>query len=251
MHVAKLVWGQHSIPKDKQRAWALGDLSVFLKSVDGEVWIAHVYGNDVESDKSASGLTWTRWAVKKEMESIQLVPAFPDRAVVVKTERPLRLQAGAQVRVLVNIPLWVVIKSSSKDGAILTEVPSVIHFSTWFGSSTEGELCYFLWSSFSRQLTAEADYSHCAICPLQIKNASSAELLVKQICLRVKWLSLYEYQGRLWSSEMKISFRGLNDASQVSIVGGPPLETPSGEVINTSREFPKRGLFIPTFSELS
>ncbi len=241
------LWASHGLEGDTPRSWSVGDLSLSALTVQDEIWLAHHHQQaNVESAEPAKK-DWSRWALKKPSAAVSLKPVFPDKSVVVKPEVPFHLLPGVQVRVYVRVPLWVAVASSSKDEQLLSEFPAVVLSLTWFGTPMEGELCYWISSSARRQITTDLYKSHLAICPVQLKNSSEEDLLVDKLCLRVRWLSLFDAEGQLWSNETKVSYKGSDMVSQVSVSSGAPREAPGATLRSGPREHLRRSFGIKTF----
>ena len=238
------MWGEHSLSKES--AWAAGDVALNIKSVEDELWVL-----SRSADKGASGEAdlsdWSRWALGSRAESIRLVPMFPDKSVVVKPESPFRLRPGVEARIYVRVPLWVGVQLTSDKSKVLTEIPSATLSLTWFGNPHEGELCYWISSSARREAIADPKRAHLAICPVQLKNSSSEDLLVEKLCLRVRWLSLYLQNEQLWANETKVAYRGGADMSQVSVSSGAPKEAIDATLIGHPRNLIKKSFSMRTF----
>lgn len=248
MTASAIQWGEHTVEGKLAAEWTAGDLQLRAKAEEDEIWISGKYPAHPSSGKQQA--EWSRWALKKPSPSLNIVPVFPDRSVVVQPENPFWLLPGVQVRVYVRVPIWVSLRLPARENRLLAELPSVVLSLTWFGTPTEGELCYWISSSARRTPASDNGQEHLAICPLQLKNTSNEDLSVQKICLRVKWLALFERDGRLWSNETKVQFRGAADASHVQVQSGPPGEAAGAELISPAREGFKRGSVLRTFFEL-
>jgi hypothetical protein len=244
---SKQIWNEHSFKDDSPLRWRIGDLSLSAKNPGDEIWISQRYCEANDQVEQEAELSWARWALKKKSSALYLVPALPDRSVVVKPESAFRLLPGVQARIFVRVPVWVAVKPAGPQKRQLTEIPSAILSLTWFGSPVEGELCYWISSSARREVKIDAERPHLAICPVQLKNKSEEDLLIEKLCLRVKWLSLYESNGQLWSNSTSVSFQGTTEMSDVSVSSGPPLEAPKAELKSVPREAAKRSFAIKTF----
>ncbi|MCX7017290.1 MAG: hypothetical protein NTW86_32800, partial [Candidatus Sumerlaeota bacterium] len=176
------IWGAHDLPPGASRQWRLGPLRVFCRRTDEELWIAHAYGDESElapAVEEPPGLTWSRWAHSAPVETIQFVPGFPDRPVVVKPESPFRMTPGAAARIYVRAPLWLRAFLGGLRLRPLAEIPAIKLSNTWFGDFTQGELCYWLSSGARREIEPDPSRPYLAICPIWLVNASESDLNVE------------------------------------------------------------------------
>jgi hypothetical protein len=240
------IWGEHTLDGEKTSTWQIGDLDLQIKEAGNELWIASE-NSSMKKLPNDHEIKWSRWARRKSSNCIRLEPLFPDKAIVVKPESPFRLLPGVEARVFVRVPIYIGVKLKQKSDNYLAELPSVTLSLTWFGGPTEGELCYWISSSARREITSDSKRDYLAICPIQLKNSSDQDLLVEKLCLRVKWLSLYDKDDQLWANETKVSYKGGNDLSQVSIISGPPREAEKASMINAAREITRKSFSIRTF----
>lgn len=247
-------WGAEIKPTETPINMRMGSLSLWLKTAAEELWVAQEYlaapAEDSEVKEPPDSLTWSRWALKSSQAMIRLVPVFPDRPVVVKPELSFRLIRGAQARIYVRVPLWVRLELAETPARTLTEIPTAVLSSTWFGAFTDGELCYWICSGARRQYEMNPARHYQAICPLQLTNQAEEELSVEKICLRVAGLSLFIQDGQLWADDSRILYRGGNQVSQVEASGKPPREAPQARLISPPRNPEKKGLAAKTFTSL-
>ncbi len=235
-------WGEQLLESDEVHCRRAGELSLLLKQVEDELWIAEQRAETSETDPA-----WARWAIKKKYKKVYIQPRFPDKAVVVKPENPFRLQPGVAARIFVRVPVCASVALEKQSSNVLIDFPSAVLSHTWFGGPTEGELCYWISSSARRKILVDSTRDYLAICPVQLRNKSPEDLLVEKICLRVQWLSMYEKDGQLWANETKVHYKGGDDASQVFVSNGPPAEAENARLIAPPREQIKKSFSIRTF----
>jgi hypothetical protein len=195
-------------------------------------------------------ITWSRWALESACQEIRLVPLFPDRPVVVKPESAFRVTTGAQARIYVRVPLWVRIEPAIPESMPLVEIPTIVLSNTWFGTFTNGELCYWISSGARMQIEPDPSRPFLAICPIQIINRADEELYVEKLCLRVGKLSLFNQGGQLWADETRIIHKGGDEASRIEISGRAPREAGEAELVSPPREADKNGFAARTFTTL-
>lgn len=255
-------WGKHTLPRDDPITVEIGPLALWARSRGDEIWIADDPGDWTrlrkEVDPSTrdrptapAGEDWVRWPVPDGSDELNLSPAFPPRTVVVEPQLSFRLIPGARARVYVRVPLWVRLEVVGAETRLLTELPSVVLSDTWWGSFTEGELCYWLRTTARREVSSEVFAPYVAVCPLELSNHSDDELAVEKIALRVLHLSLFGEDGRLWADETRVRYRGAEQGSKIDVSGKRPPEASGARLVTPPREEPPaRGFQARTFARL-
>lgn len=245
------LWRDHAVPLADPARWSFGPLRVWWCWSANELRVATerkdsekaaLHEEDLEAASveaeprpSEDELDWSRWALQQPRSKIRVSPVFPDRPLILSPEDPVHLQPGAQVRFYARVPIWVRLSVAGEDGADLQDLPTVRLSSTWFGSFTDGEVCYFNPTRMRRSLDPRRLGAHLAACPLQIENAGREVLKIEKICLRVQFLTLFEHEGRVWADETRIAFQGGQNHSKILWSGKPPPEVPGARVVAQPR----------------
>ncbi|MDQ5984518.1 MAG: hypothetical protein CSYNP_00213 [Syntrophus sp. SKADARSKE-3] len=235
-------WGQHSLPGEEPVLWKFGPLTLQVKSLGNEVWIAarrdHPEDTQPENTASREAPKWSRWALDRTYGKVDMIPVFPDRPIVVKPEVPFHLiRNGGRAAIYIRVPLWVRVDLVNGNSRItLMEIPITILSDTWFGSytgGTGGELCYWISSGAGRDLDPGPVKPHLAACSVNIRNNSNEDLHVDKICLVVAYLSLFTRDGQLFSDEAQIDFKGSRESSNFSVSGTAPF--PNAVLVSAPR----------------
>ncbi len=255
-------WGRHALPDDEPLALEIGPLTLRARRRQGEVWLAHAPGDwtragrdrpaEPEPRAEKEEPEWVRWPVSGETPELGLAPVLPDRPIVVEPELSFRLVPGARARVYVRVPLWVRVAARTADQERpLTEVPTATLSDTWWGPTTEGELCYWLATTARREVPDEVFEPNLAVCPLTLVNRSNEELPVEKIALRVVHLGLYVEEGHLWTDETRVRYRGPEVGSDIEVGGRAPEEASGAARVTEPREEPpSRSFHGRTFARL-
>lgn len=255
-------WGGHTLPADEDLQLSVGPLHLRARLSRSEIHLTHVSGDWARPDPpdgvggslEADGREepeWSRWPLPGPVEGISLVPAFPDRPLVVAPESSFRLLPGASATIYVRVPLWVAVELTGGEGNRLIELPTVILSETWWGSFTEGELCYWLPTSAHRSVEPEAFSRYQVLCPLVLTNRAEDELRVEKIALRVEHLSVFAEDGRFWSDETRVKYRGEESGSEIDVTGRPPRDAPDAARVSPPRiPPPSRAIHTRTFARL-
>ncbi|MDT8342343.1 MAG: DUF432 domain-containing protein [Longimicrobiales bacterium] len=238
-------WGTHTVPDDRATELRFGPLELHFAREAGEIRIA------VRRDGEGEELRWSRWAPGPDWDgTLSLLPAFPDRTLVVKPEDDFRLMRNAEARIFVRVPVEVRISVPGGERVPLLEVPTTVLSDTWWGSPEEGELCYFL-DTRARRALADADFlEHVCACPLQLVNRSEDDLLVTHIALRPAFLSIYRDRERLWSDVTLVRYRGDEEGSSLEVSNRPPAEAAQPALLTPAATPMTRGFTARTFARL-
>ena len=163
-------WGRHDVPEGDEATVRFGPLSLsFTRRADELRLHWHREGEPVVEPRP-----WSRWVAGEWARELSLVPAFPDRPIVLKPEQEFRLLQGATARLYVRVPLWVEARVREAPQPPLVGVPTMVMSDTWWGSVEEGELACSLPIVGRRQiLDSEFDEhlcgfgAHLALCEQQ------------------------------------------------------------------------------------
>jgi len=254
-------WGTHALPEGEATTIGIGPLTLWVRAPEGEVWIAYAPGGGSRGGRAdvpeaatrareRAEDDWVRWPVPEGTDAIVLSPVLGPRPVVVEPEVSFRLLPQSGARIFVRVPAWVRLRLPGAEGAVLTEVPSVLLSDTWWGDPTEGELCHWLSTTARRAVDPGVIGPHHVVCPLQLANRSEEELPVERIALRVEHLSIYAEDGRFWADETRVRYRGAEEGSEIEMAGRPPAEAPGSTRVAEPRSPIPRGLRARSFARL-
>jgi hypothetical protein len=208
------LWEPFKIERGKEYHWQIGPLKIWLEKIEDELLIASEQSpDDLESEQIVIAKLsekpetpeWTRF-VCAGPDTIQLLPALQDRAIVVGSEMKVKILKENSALFFVTIPVWVRIYVGDKKATVLTEIPTVSLSNTWFGDPMTGELCYSLTTKARRSIGESDIHPHRAICPVKITNRSTNPLDFQKFSIHVEHLKVYAGQKTLWTNEVKITF---------------------------------------------
>lgn len=247
-------WGSVTLSTgEKADFFQLGDLRLWLKYKDEEIWIGHRYAvhgdTGKNSDSPPEDLEWARWAPKEPDNTIKMMPVFPDLPLVVNSEYPLRVNPGGSIQIFTRIPVWIRISIGKKD-TVLTELPTATLSRTWFGTPMEGELCYWATTKARRSLSNVERKPYLVSCPIQITNKTDEDLDFEKFCFRVERLKLFLYKEELWSDETRIVYQGEEQHSDISMSGRLPKGMDDARLISPPRKPEQRSLATRTFRKI-
>jgi|AntRauTorcE11898_2_1112593.scaffolds.fasta_scaffold08025_3 hypothetical protein len=244
------IWGDVSIEDGAVRYFTLGNLHLWLKYHNKEVWIAHGYSDNFEkkpkADAPPKNHDWSRWAHKLGSGSLKILPVFPDMPLMVHSEYELKVSPQTHIQIFTRIPVWVRI-CLSKNNYVLVELPTIKLSRTWFGSPVEGELCYHATTKARRDLARVEQKPYLVSCPISITNKSEGELNFERFCFRVERLSMFEHASDLWADETEILYQGGDSHSEVIMTGKLPKGMSRKNLLTQPRKKIKVSLATRTF----
>jgi hypothetical protein len=238
---------------------SLGPLELWIRRFSEDWYVAHRRAEpEVRAcapktllpTKAHEELPWSRWVSSEPAEQIRLVPALPDRPVVVRPKFPLKVPTGESVLIYVNIPMWVRVTIGKSFDQILSEIPSIVLSNTWFGEPTAGELCYALKTKALRDLDELSNHPFMVTCPVSVENQAPTDLDFQRICIRVEHLHVYRGARRLWTNQVEVLFKGEDFTSQINVLKYAPKLEGTSERLCAAREPVERSLLEKSFSFL-
>lgn len=248
------IWGTIGLDPGKTVHLETGPLSVWIRKQKDEIWLGHLYEKDFPDNYNPGTtppeqLEWSRWALTLPADNLEITPVFPDLPIVVHSEYPLKLAQNAKIQIFTRVPVWLRIRSPQND-FILKEIPTVWLSKTWFGSSLEGELCYWLSTKARRSLEEVELKNYVVNCPIWITNKSLEELNFEKFCFRVERLSIYARQDDLWADETNIVYHGEEQNSDITMTGRLPEDITKSTKVAEPRNPLKRSFATRTFKKL-
>lgn len=219
------IWGKRSLAEGQIEYVTIGDLHLWIKYRNEEIWIAYAYNDELKgktgSDQAPKDAEWSRWAHKNSSAEVAVSPVYPDKSLVIHSEYGLKVSPETRIQIFSRIPIWVRI-SLANNHYQLIELPAVKLSRTWFGTYTEGELCYHATTKARRDLSRIDKKPYLVSCPIKIVNKSDEELTFSNFCFRVERLSMYLFENELWADETQIIFQGEDMHSEVIMTGKLP-----------------------------
>jgi hypothetical protein len=251
------IWRPTKIGVNEVVRRTIGPLTLWLKRLSYEWMLGthRVEEDDVPGDapedlREPEEGEWLRWAAGDETSMFRLLPMMPDRPVVVRPVSPLSVPPNRQALLFVGIPIWVRIIAGAELRFVLREEPTVAPLLTWFGDYAAGELCYMLRTRARRTIEPADIRAHRAVCPVRVQNGWTAPLEFDRLCIHVAHLSVYTARAQLWTNEVRVTFRGPADPSQVDYAdGAPTAETITG-ILGEPRAPATRSLLHRSFAGL-
>jgi hypothetical protein len=130
----------------------------------------------------------------------------------------------------------------------MEEIPTRRLASTWFGDIATGELCYAIEAPLERTLEQLELSRAFAACEVMVRNQSRERLRFERICVHVEHMRLYDADGRLWTNEVRVAFRGTDQVSQLAFEPGPPARAVGAVPVSEPRVPPESGIIKRSFA---
>jgi len=208
-------WGQPvQVPPGQRARWDFGSRHLWVERRRGQ-WLTG--GPELTSEEprlprfelipatqapETDGEARRRVAVQGEARSVQLIPRPPPRPIVARPELPLVVPPGESTMIYVGVPLWI---AAHDQDLVLDEVPAVRLSDTWFGTPTQGELCYATRTSLRMDLGDIEPVAHRALCVITVRNDGADALVLERVRLPAPALAIdLDDQGNLWTSPVRL-----------------------------------------------
>jgi hypothetical protein len=248
------MWSKISIEQENTYYWKLGLKEIYLQKRNQE-WLFSLkdlpeLAKDIICGEPTSPLNDAEWLtfIGDSGNTLQPLPAFPDRPIVVKPKTALKVLPNKDVLLFIEIPLYIQFYSETgKNENLIFECCSQELSSTWFGELDDGTLAYSLPLEISTAFEKSKHASHTIICPVRLTNDSITTLDVQRFLLRGEYLTIYRHEKDLWSNEVKIKFKGESEFSDVQYVNQAPSFVKKPVQIATPRSSKSTNVFSKSF----
>jgi len=256
-------WGSFSIDADSVLRWRVGPMRMWLARTDREWRVAHERGSDPfesaleaaelcrDGCESSPGAVRVRFGFRSTTDMFRVLPALPDRALIVRPEEPIHLPSGEESILFISIPLWIGIHTGAPSTP-LYETPIFRPSDTWFGPPTvAGGSCYASGTRARSSLEDLALLPQRAVSVVRILNHADSELPLERIRLPSPNLSLFASQdGQLWTEAVTLERKEDGQSASIDLERGPSGEIGPTELLVEPREPMERGLLMRAFDGL-
>lgn len=251
------LWKQVSFRPGQCARWRLGALDLWVHRAEHEWRITHAVANreeDAESfDPNAeapAGAPWKRWAANPDDTELRVSPTTPDRSLIMRPETVFTVLPDYEARFFVSIPLCLRVTVGT-DRTFLSEHPSVRLSNSWFGPTTEGELCYALKTTAKRDPSEARRRASRALCPVLVQNNSDTPLVFERLRVMVRYLSIYRGEQQYWTNECRVTYRGESESGRLVYDREPPPFDAASERVGPPREpLPAKGFLFNSVDNL-
>lgn len=247
------MWTKYKIEDNKEYAGQAGTCQ-FQIMKEGKTWFIRHEKNEKakmtelkETKSSSPGEDW-EYYVGDKTGSLLLLPALPDKPLVIKPGNTFHILPGKSVDIYLTIPLWIQFyHGAAKSENLLCEIPETEPSATWFGDPDNGLLGYAYRGSIELSATLERTNPWFVLCPVKIRNESTAALDFQRMCLHCEQLDLYLHNDHLVANEFRIRFKGVEQVGEVHITPGNPSFAEGAKQIAQARMRPDKSLIKRSF----
>jgi hypothetical protein len=153
-----------------------------------------------------------------DSNELLLVPALPDKAVVFRNNKNIKISAGQSADLFFRIPLTMQFYFQEvKDENRLVEIPLQRLSDTWFGEMDSGEPAYSIGSNYDKSFSEVHTTAWEAISSVEIINNTASVLDLQRLILRVEDFNLYLKNKEILTSRATIEFKGQEQAGSVNL----------------------------------
>ncbi|HAH25419.1 MAG TPA: hypothetical protein DCL77_16955 [Prolixibacteraceae bacterium] len=147
-----------------------------------------------------------------------VVPAFPQKAVVFRNNKNIKISAGESANLYFRIPLVMQFYFHEvKDENKLFEIPMQRLSDTWFGDPDNGEPAFSIGNNYDTEFAQVNALSWEAVSAVEIINNTTGVFELQRLILRVEDFSLYLKSKQLLSNHVSIEFKGPEHAGSVNL----------------------------------
>lgn len=248
------MWEKRSIEEGKNYVGKLGNTSFWVKK-NGKEWkIANesTKGHSDEIDFSPvedvpEGIEWSSY-IADGNSILNFLPALPDRPIVLKPKNIFQLLPEMSTQLYFHIPVWIQFYSGNiKKEHLITELPSTGLSSTWFGDPDNGVLSYSLQSEINTNLTKAGQLHNETLCSVMVINDSPTILNIQRLLLNVEYLAIYSENSNLYTSEIKLTFKGENAVSDIDYSPHAPSFLKKPKQLATPRNPERKNVLRKSF----
>ncbi len=149
---------------------------------------------------------------------LHVVPAFPNKAVVFRNNKNIKVSAGQSASLYFRVPLTIQFYFQEvKDENRLFEMSMQRLSDTWFGEADSGEPAFSIGSNYDKSFGEVQPTAWEAIVPVEVINNTFGLLDIQRLILRVEDFSLYLKNKQLLSDHVSIEFKGQENAGSVNL----------------------------------
>lgn len=185
----------------------------------------------VSEARKSSEVPW-QTIVGVDQKEISLSPALPDKPVLLKAPHPVQILPSGELSLVIAVPVWIKLEA----GVTILDAETDPMLRTWFGDAQAGESAYALeiedWMLAS---AAQRGAAHVHV-PLRIRNDSQSLLSFQRLLVRVVHLSIFSEGSTLFTNDVSVTFRSVNQYSQISFSNTSSLDGGGGRLVQEPRE---------------
>jgi hypothetical protein len=225
-------WGEFEFALGQTLRWQIGPKALSISRAEGEWIVASEEGRDrldrrltvAEAAAKLIGdeVDVERFAVRDDSRTLRLVPALPDRPLIVNTAKPFFVPANEAATLYVSVPLWFRVLLAGSD-AELVDSATARPSDTWFGPDTlSGEFCYASRTNARLHMGDLPFRPHRAVSTVRIRNYAASTLPLEKLKVPVQNLSLFASdEGHLWTETLTLERKENSENASIRLDSKP------------------------------
>lgn len=217
-------WKKYQFAENQTRLFKAGYAEVSIKNIRNG-WLVRTRITDKPSDELmveeiadlADEADVLHFYTGKSNELL-LVPALPNKAVVFRNNKNIKISASESASLFFRIPLTMQFYFQElKDENRLLEMPLQRLSDTWFGDIDNGEPAFSIGSNYDQSFAEVRATAWEAISSVEIINNTAGVLDLQRLILRVEDFNIYLKSKQLLTSRATIEFKGQEQAGSVNL----------------------------------
>ena len=247
-------WKKYEFAENQTRSFKAGYAEISVKHIESG-WLVKSRKTDLASDdllveeipEFADDSDVLRFYTG-ESHQLMVVPALPDKAVVFRNNKNIKISARESANLFFRIPLTIQFYFQEvKDENRLMEIPLQRLSDTWFGEIDSGEPAYSIGGNFNESLSEVRATTWEAISSVKILNNTAGVLEVQRLILRVEDFNIYLKNKQLLASHATIEFKGQEQIGSVNLGVSNEIHGEKPVLIAKSRSSDTKNLLRRSF----
>jgi hypothetical protein len=245
------MWTKYKIDAGQSIQWQIGELDYIfsINNSDCTLAIKRIKGAqsfllpEASHIKSIQEYTIQSFVLDR-FDSIQLLPALPDRPIMFKPANDIHILPGKSAWLFISIPVTLDIFITCKQNikSLIHKAPTVLLSGAWHGESDNGVITYFIKREAFYQVEESKTMEYEVICPYQIKNDSDALLKIDKLLINSEHLKIFSLGKNLYTNEVYMKFDGSNKANYPQFGKTAPHIAKSAELLTNESVAPTENL---------
>lgn len=217
-------WKKYEFAVNQTLQFKAGFAEVLVKHI-GNGWLIKSYvhhqaadGLEVEEIEGIANDSEVFHFQTGKSNALIVVPAFPQKAVVFRNNKNIKISAGESANLFLRIPLVMQFYFHEvKDENKLFEIPLRRLSDTWFGDPDNGEPAFSIGNNYDTDFAEVNALLWEAVSPVEIINNTTGVFELQRLILRVEDFSLFLKSKQLLSNHVSIEFKGPEHAGSVNL----------------------------------
>lgn len=184
-------------------------------------------------------------------ESLQLLPALPDKPLILKSLPKLKIMPKSALKLFLFIPISVQFYTGKiSPETLIFEKGSKQLSQAWLGETDSGTLAYSLFDSISTNLNTDISRDWKAVCPVTFENQSKTAVEPSRLSVDVTRLILYQQNGQLCTNEVILEYNGADSPIDVKFGQEKSAAFPEAELLANQRNPEEKNLLVKSYNFL-